>query len=49
MHLVFSPVFLGSGEPLLAGIDLPKLGFERREHVQTPLATHVVLERQAKA
>lgn len=49
MHLAFSPVFLGSGEPLLAGIDLPRLGFVRREHVQTPLATHVVLERRSKA
>jgi dihydrofolate reductase len=49
MHLAYAPVFLGAGEPLLAGIDLPKLGFTRREHVQTPLATHVVLERQAGA
>lgn len=49
MHLAFAPVLLGSGEPLLAGIDVPRLGFARREHVQTPLATHIVLERRAKA
>lgn len=49
MHLVISPVLLGSGEPLFAGIDLPKLGFRRREHVQTPLATHVVLDREVVA
>lgn len=49
MHLAYSPVFLGAGEALLAGIDLPGLGFTRREHVQTPLATHVVLERQARS
>ncbi|MCW5694140.1 MAG: dihydrofolate reductase family protein [Pseudolabrys sp.] len=46
MHLAYAPVFLGAGESLLAGIDLPKLGFTRREHVQTQLATHVVLGRE---
>lgn len=43
MHLVVSPVLLGSGEPLLAGIDLPKLGYRRSEHVTTPNAMHLVL------
>jgi dihydrofolate reductase len=27
MHLAFSPVLLGEGENLFAGLDLPKLGF----------------------
>jgi len=47
MHLAISPVLLGSGEHLLAGIDLLRLGFSRVEHVATPGATHVVLKRGA--
>ena len=47
MHLAISPVLLGSGEHLLAGIDLPKLGYRCTEHVPTPDATHVVLKRTA--
>ena len=43
MHLAISPVLLGSGEHLLAGIDLTKLGYRCTEHVPTPYATHVVL------
>ena len=35
MHFAISPVLLGSGEPLFAGLDLPKLGYERTEHVPT--------------
>jgi dihydrofolate reductase len=45
MHLAISPVLLGSGEALLAGIDLPRLGFKCTEHVPTQAATHVVLSR----
>lgn len=45
MHLAISPVLLGTGEPLLAGLDLPALGYRVREHVATPLATHVVFAR----
>jgi dihydrofolate reductase len=43
MHLAISPVLLGSGEHLLAGIDLSKLGYRCSEHVPTPNATHIVL------
>jgi dihydrofolate reductase len=43
MHLAVSPVLLGRGEALLAGIDLPALGFRVTEHVATASATHVVL------
>jgi dihydrofolate reductase len=46
MHLAISPVLLGRGEALLAGIDLPALGYERSEHVATANATHVVLKRR---
>jgi dihydrofolate reductase len=45
MHLAISPVLLGAGEALLAGIDLPALGYRCTEHVPTALATHVVLGR----
>lgn len=45
MHLAISPVLLGSGEALLAGIDLPALGFTVTGHVPTQAATHVVLTR----
>jgi dihydrofolate reductase len=47
MHLAFSPVLLGQGEALLAGIDLPALGFSVREHVATDHALHVVLSKGA--
>jgi dihydrofolate reductase len=47
MHLAISPVLLGSGEHLLGGIDMPKLGYACAEHVPTPKATHVVLKRRA--
>ena len=47
MHLAMAPVLLGAGEPLLAGIDLPRLGYRCTEHVTTPNAMHVVLTRQA--
>ena len=43
MHLAISPVLLGTGEHLLAGLDLPKLGYRRSEHVTTPKAMHIVL------
>ena len=45
MHLAISPVLLGSGEHLLAGLDLPSLGYQVAEHVTTPGATHVVITR----
>lgn len=45
MHVAISPVLLGSGEALFAGIDLPALGYRVSEHVTTPNATHVVLMR----
>ena len=46
MHLAVSPVLLGKGENLLAGIDLPALGFEQVEYVSTPNAAHYVLTRK---
>ena len=45
IHLAVSPVVLGQGEALFAGIDLPALGYRVAERVQTVRATHVVLAR----
>lgn len=45
LHLAIAPVLLGRGEPLLAGIDLPALGYACVESVPTERALHVVLRR----
>ena len=45
MHLAFAPVFLGKGENLLAGMDLPGLGFQRAERTTTEDATHIILRK----
>jgi dihydrofolate reductase len=42
MHLAITPVVLGRGEPLFAGLDLPALGYERTEHALTEAAMHLV-------
>ena len=49
LHLAISPVLLGRGEALLAGIDLPALGFAVTRHVASPAATHVVLTKPTRA
>jgi dihydrofolate reductase len=46
MHLVVSPVLLGSGEHLLKNIDLVELGYQVTEHVATEKATHVVVSKK---
>jgi dihydrofolate reductase len=47
LHLVISPVLLGSGENLLEGLDLAALGYECAEHVAGARAVaHVVLRRR---
>lgn len=43
LHLAVSPVLLGRGEHLLAGLDLVGLGYRCTEHAASELATHVVL------
>ncbi|BDG08564.1 dihydrofolate reductase family protein [Anaeromyxobacter paludicola] len=45
LHLAISPVLLGRGEHLLAGIDTVSLGYKCTEHVGTGQATHVVLRK----
>jgi dihydrofolate reductase len=46
MHLAVSPVLLGAGENLFAGLDLPKLGYQTVERVATAGATHVVIKKR---
>ena len=46
MHLAIAPVLLGSGEHLLAGLDLPALGYERTEHAPGSGVTHVVVTKR---
>lgn len=43
LHLAVAPVLLGAGENLLAGIDLPKLGYAVTESAASGKATHVVI------
>jgi len=45
LHFALSPVVLGQGEAIFAGIDLPALGYRVTEHQATEHATHVVLRR----
>jgi dihydrofolate reductase len=47
VHLALSPTLLGSGEPLLAGIDLVALGYECTEHLASPHAMHIVLTKRS--
>jgi dihydrofolate reductase len=49
LHLAVSPVLLGAGEHLFAGLDMPKLGYRCVEHVPTASATRVVLRKTAAA
>ncbi|ANK86232.1 MULTISPECIES: dihydrofolate reductase family protein [unclassified Rhizobium] len=43
LHFAVSPVVLGKGEAMFAGIDLPALGFRVTEHVASEKTTHLVL------
>jgi len=45
LHFALSPVVLGRGEAMFAGIDLPALGFSVTEHQASEHATHIVLAR----
>jgi dihydrofolate reductase len=46
MHFAIAPTFLGSGESLFEGLDLPSLGYRTAQHVPTERATHMVLKRE---
>ena len=45
MHLALSPVLMGEGENLFAGINLHQLGFTSIKTVAGENATHVLLKR----
>jgi dihydrofolate reductase len=47
MHIAMSPVILGRGENLFAGIDLPVLGYDLSERVSTPATTHLIITRKS--
>jgi dihydrofolate reductase len=48
LHLVISPVLLGSGEHLLNGIDMRALGYECVEHVAGGrAAAHIILRKRS--
>jgi dihydrofolate reductase len=49
MHLAISPILLGSGEHLFAGVDAAKLGYRCTQHVPTANATHIVLTKGGSA
>lgn len=45
MHLAISPVLLGEGESLFAGLDFARLGYSPKKMVQGENAVHVIIER----
>ncbi len=45
MHITISPVLLGSGEALFAGINARELGYVCSHHAAGPSVTHIVLTR----
>lgn len=45
MHIAVSPILLGSGEHLLAGLDFPALGYRCTKAVAGERAMHYVIER----
>jgi len=45
LHLVYAPVFLGSGEALLAGIDLTALGYALTAHATSASCLHVTVSK----
>ncbi|MGE0314020.1 MAG: dihydrofolate reductase family protein [Lautropia sp.] len=49
MHLAVSPLLLGRGEAMFAGLDLPALGYRVEDSVAGELATHVQIVRADRA
>jgi dihydrofolate reductase len=46
LHLAMSPVLLGQGEPLFAGLDLAALGYSCSKQVPSQRAIHLFIERK---
>jgi dihydrofolate reductase len=49
LHFALSPVLLGQGEAMFAGLDLPALGYGVVESTASELATHIVVGRESGA
>ena len=47
LHLVISPVLMGSGEQFWNGIDMHALGYECTKHVAGERAMHVYLSKRS--
>jgi len=47
MHLAVRPIFMGRGENLFAGLDIPGLGYEIAKTVQGERALHVFIRKKA--
>ncbi|NTZ89564.1 dihydrofolate reductase family protein [Agrobacterium tumefaciens] len=45
LHLALAPVFLGKGENLFEGLDLPALGYRSTKTVAGEGATHLIIDR----
>jgi dihydrofolate reductase len=46
IQVSISPILLGRGESLFAGLDLPALGYRVADRVVTDAATHVCIGRE---
>ncbi|MGN6438727.1 MAG: dihydrofolate reductase family protein [Agriterribacter sp.] len=46
LQITFSPVFLGAGENLFSGIDLPALGFNQIQKIDGEKAMHVIVTKK---
>jgi dihydrofolate reductase len=48
VHIAVSPILLGSGEHLFAGVNMLELGYERSEYVATANVAHFVLAKKGR-
>jgi hypothetical protein len=48
MHLAYAPVLLGSGESLLAGMDLMALGYHLNAHITTANSMHALIAKKGR-
>jgi dihydrofolate reductase len=46
LHIAVRPIFLGQGENLFAGLDLPELGYQVESSVHGENATHLLIRRR---
>jgi hypothetical protein len=46
MHFVLSPALIGSGERLFDDLNLPASGYELKNYLSSPGATHVMVGRR---